>query len=182
LLGRNGTGKTVLLEVAAGVLSIGQVSRTIHHEERPPLLVGQYPERLFFADTVAEEVAYAAVKRGITRSEAIDAATRCFAQLNVGGASFLRRRLWELSGGERRMAELVGALVAPSDLLLLDEPTAGLDPSRRAALARLVADRAQAGAVLVATQDLAWAASLGAHPWTLGQQPLMAASHSKKTD
>lgn len=182
LVGRNGTGKTVLLEVGAGALDLGQVTRTVHDQRRPPLLVGQYPERLFFADTVADEVAYAAVKRGIARSSALDEATRCFAALNIGCEPFLRRRLWELSGGERRMVELVAALIAPADLLLLDEPTAGLDPFRRAALAGLVADRARVGAVLVATQDRPWASSLGARQWTLGEEPGEAASASKKTD
>ena len=46
------------------------------------------------------------------------------------------RKTWSLSGGEKRLVSLAGALIAPTTLLALDEPTAGLDPARRAGLAR----------------------------------------------
>jgi ABC-type multidrug transport system ATPase subunit len=54
----------------------------------------------------------------------------------------------------------VGALIAPAGLLLLDEPTAGLDSRRRAALGSLVERRASAGPVVVASQDLEWVEGL----------------------
>jgi ABC-type multidrug transport system ATPase subunit len=69
---------------------------------------------------------------------------------------FLGRRCWGLSGGEKRLVQVIGALIAPAGLLCLDEPTAGLDSLRRTALGGLISSRAQAGPVLVASQDAAW--------------------------
>jgi ABC-type multidrug transport system ATPase subunit len=66
---------------------------------------------------------------------------------------------------------VVAALVAPAGLVLLDEPTAGLDPARRAALADLVRERARASPVVVASQDQAWIAALGAQVLTLEPAP-----------
>ena len=60
------------------------------------------------------------------------------------------------------MVQVIGALVAPSDLLLLDEPTCGIDPARCEALARLVAQRSRRSAVLVASQDARWLELAGA--------------------
>jgi energy-coupling factor transporter ATP-binding protein EcfA2 len=78
---------------------------------------------------------------------------------------------------------LVGALIAPTSLLVLDEPTAGLDPVRCAGLAAVVGEMARRTAVLVASQDEAWLGLLGATRHRLAPpagDP--AASASKKTD
>ena len=56
-----------------------------------------------------------------------------------------------------RLLEVVGALIAPSSLVVLDEPTAGLDADRRESLRELVVSRSVSLPILVATQDLEWA-------------------------
>jgi ABC-type multidrug transport system ATPase subunit len=81
----------------------------------------------------------------------------------------LARRTWTLSTGEKRLVEVIGALIAPASLVLLDEPTAGLDPERREALAGLVALRAGIDPVLIASQDLEWVGMAGAHRFRLGR-------------
>jgi ABC-type multidrug transport system ATPase subunit len=95
----------------------------------------------------------------------------------------LDRRCWDLSSGERRLIEVVAGLIAPARLLALDEPTAGLDPKRRAALAGLVRERALEGPVVLASQDLEWAERLSSRLVWLGQGAEKGLpSLSKKTD
>ncbi len=163
LTGANGVGKSVLLAAACGLASPRQVRREPEVPPGPPpLFVGQYPERQIFEDSISRELAFAAVSRGIPRPEALARAGAALARLGLGGEAFLTRHTWELSTGEKRLVLLAGALIAPAGLLALDEPTAGLDPARREALAGLVAERALTAPVLLASQDSAWVARLGA--------------------
>ncbi len=117
---------------------------------------------------MADEVVFAAVARGIGRSMALDAARRCLARLGFDPEGLLARGTWTLSAGEKRMVEAVGALIAPSSLVILDEPTAGLDEPRRTAVGELVRERAAAVSVLVASQDRDWVETLGARSFTVG--------------
>jgi energy-coupling factor transport system ATP-binding protein len=125
-----------------------------------PIVALQYPELQVFQERAADEVAYAAVSRGIDRETALGEARRCLERLELR-SDFLDRSAWSLSTGEKRLLELVGALIAPSSLVILDEPTAGLDPVRKAALSRLVRERSMKSSVLVAGQDLPWVEGLG---------------------
>jgi len=169
LLGPNATGKSVLLSAAAGLLALPQVEVAWHRPPaESPILATQYPEHQLFEERVADELAFAAVSRGVSRSEALDRASRCLRALALDPALFLERRLWSLSGGERRMAVVVAALIPPAGLVLLDEPTGGLDPARREALGELIRGIANSTPVLLATQEGEWAKSLGARSFTLG--------------
>jgi len=162
LEGRNGSGKSVLLAAAAGVIQVPQIRVEWLTAAVPPLLVSQYPESQIFEERVADEVVFAAVSRGVARARATEEAARHGQVLGVGGQALLERRTWDLSAGEKRLVQVIGALVAPSDLLLLDEPTSGIDPARCEALARLVAQRSRRSAVLVASQDARWLELAGA--------------------
>jgi len=181
--GPNGAGKSVLLAAASGLEPIPQVRVTWKRETAwPPILVAQYPERLFFEEFVRDEVAFAARSRGMSRDE-IEARTHeCFATLNMD-PDLPKRRLWELSGGARRLVEVVAALVAPAPLIALDEPSAGLDEIRRRGLADLLRDRAKCSAVLIASQDLEWLTMAGARLTEIGHVTVpISPSLSKKTD
>lgn len=172
LTGHNGAGKSVLLGCIAGILSTPQV-RLAWREPggAPPLLVGEHPENMVFEERVRDELAYAAVSRGRARA-AVDAeARRMLLDLGLDPGALESRRTWSLSVGEKRAVQLVAGLVAPARLLALDEPTAGLDPSRRRALAELVRQRAELSAVLVATQDREWLDLVGADAHTIGSGP-----------
>jgi ABC-type multidrug transport system ATPase subunit len=77
-------------------------------------------------------------------------------RLEVDPEEFLTRRVWDLAGGERRLVQLVAALSAPASVYLLDEPTAGLDPRRRARLAGVMEEVSARTPILVASQDSDW--------------------------
>jgi energy-coupling factor transport system ATP-binding protein len=172
LLGPNGAGKSVLLAAAAGLAPSPQVlvewGSTPAHA---PIVALQYPELQIFEEEVADEVVFAAVARGLGRSQALAATADCLVELGFEPARFLGRRTWTLSSGEKRLVEAVGALIAPASLVLLDEPTAGLDQRRRMALGELVACRAEAVPFIVASQDRDWVEGVGARAVTLGGLP-----------
>jgi energy-coupling factor transporter ATP-binding protein EcfA2 len=160
LLGPNGVGKSVLLAALAGQADTRQVTVSWQGAPGdPPILTLQYPELQVFEERIGDEVVYAARMRGRPREEALRDARAAFE--TVGLAPGFDRRTWELSTGEKRMVETVGALIAPAGVVLLDEPTAGLDARRKEGLARLIAERAAAVPVVIASQDRRWLDALG---------------------
>ncbi len=168
-LGPNGAGKSVLLAAAAGLEEIAQVR--LHWTSppaRPPIMALQYPELQVFEELVADELVFAAVARGLDRQVALATAANHLENMGLDSDRMLSRRTWTLSTGEKRLVEVIGALIAPSSLVLLDEPTAGLDAGRRTALARLVERRAASDPVVVASQDIDWVARTGARCFRLG--------------
>ncbi len=170
LAGRNGSGKSVLLAAACGLLDLPQIGvRWARVPEVPPILAAQYPELQIFEERVRDEVAFAAVSRGMDRERALAEAQQCFGALGLGGSGFLGTRCWDLSAGERRLLEVVAALVAPASLVALDEPTAGLDLVRRESLAGMVAERAGRDPVLIASQDHPWLDRVGARTVIVGE-------------
>jgi energy-coupling factor transporter ATP-binding protein EcfA2 len=161
LVGRNGSGKSVLLSALAGLVQSHQiVVEWASPPEAPPSLALQFPELQIFEEVVADEVVFAAVSRGIGRDRALDGAAVAFRELGFD-SGMLQRRTWTLSTGEKRLVEVVGALIAPSSLVLLDEPTAGLDSKRRSALGDLVERRGRDCPVVIATQDRDWIRGVG---------------------
>ena len=169
LTGPNGTGKSVLLAAAAGLEEVPQVRvRWVTPPARPPIMALQYPELQVFEERVADEIVFAAVARGLDRPAALAAAADHLRSMDLDPERLLARRTWTLSTGEKRLVEVIGALIAPASLVLLDEPTAGLDGGRRAALARLVQRRAGDDPVLVASQDVDWVEGVGARCYPLG--------------
>lgn len=169
LLGPNGVGKSVLLAAAAGLPAPRQV--IVEWESTgslAPIVALQFPELQIFEERVADEVVFAAVARGVGRPMALEAASRCLDQLGFDARALLSRATWTLSTGEKRLVEVVGALIAPSSLVLLDEPTAGVDEWRRHALALLIRERAASVPVLLASQDRDWVEILGARTIIVG--------------
>src|SRR5205085_10788720 len=115
ILGPNGSGKSTVLAAIAGVEPAGQVR--VEWKQAPssaPLLVGAYPERQIFAETVAEEIFYAARARGRDARVALEHAQALLDRLQLAAKRLIDRRTWELSTGEKRMIEVVAALVAPA--------------------------------------------------------------------
>jgi energy-coupling factor transport system ATP-binding protein len=142
LEGPNGSGKTTLAKVAAGLLDVD--SGSVHRQGRACYL-SQDPGRYLVRERVDEEVALA-VGGDLQR------ARRALAAVGLDWAA--RRHPRDLSSGERERLGLAAVAVAEPDLLVLDEPTRGIDPERKAALSHWLLDYAAAGrGVLVATHD-----------------------------
>jgi ABC-type multidrug transport system ATPase subunit len=160
ILGANGSGKTTLLRIVAGVLDPDEGSVSIKGLplRRAHAHLGYVPKS---ADppphlTVLELERLCGALRG---APPLDPALRD--RLGVGATA--GQRIGSLSLGQRRRACLAAALVGAPWLLVLDEPTNGLDPDGVAMLAALLVERAAAGgATLVATHDLDFADAVGA--------------------
>lgn len=142
LIGHTGSGKSTLIQHFNGLLrpTSGQVllrgedvftSKAATRKARFAVgLVMQYPEYQLFEDTVRKDIAFGPKNKGITGPE-LDRVI-----LEACDAVNLPRRLldvspFELSGGEKRRAAIAGIMAMEPDILILDEPTAGLDPKGR---------------------------------------------------
>lgn len=154
LLGGAGSGKTAVLEAAAGLRRPDRGTVRVHgvdpYERQDAVRAGRVwrDGGLFPGLTVGEVVA-------TWRRWTLDPLGGDEALALTGLDGYAGRPFDRLSALERRRLDLALALVGRSDVLLLDEPTAGLDPSDRPALWRTVRTLADAGpAVLVATRDL----------------------------
>ncbi|MGI6264417.1 MAG: ABC transporter ATP-binding protein [Acutalibacteraceae bacterium] len=154
LMGGNGSGKTTLLHLLAGVdkPQRGSVKRTA--DKRIGLL-GQDPRALFVGETLLEDW-----REGLPVGGATDEAIERWA---------IRFSLWDkrnrhpmdLSGGEQQKAALIKVLLRRPDVLLLDEPTKGMDAAARQDLAELLREWKAAGkSVVLSTHDLPFAACL----------------------
>ncbi len=91
-------------------------------------LVFQFPEYQLFEDTVEKDASFGPKNFGVSKEESLKLAHE--ALLRVGlNESFFERSPFELSGGEKRKVAIAGILAASPDILIVDEPTAGLDPA-----------------------------------------------------
>jgi energy-coupling factor transporter ATP-binding protein EcfA2 len=148
LVGPNGSGKTTLAKLAVGLLEpdTGLVER-----HGRACYLSQDPGRYLVRERADEEVALA-VGGDLARSRRALAA--------VGLAGFEERHPRDLSSGERERLALAAVLVAEPDLLVLDEPTRGVDPERKDELAALLRAQAPGRATLVVTNDLVFASEV----------------------
>jgi energy-coupling factor transport system ATP-binding protein len=142
LEGPNGSGKTTLAKIAAGLLQ--PAAGTVERAGRAGYL-SQDPGRYLVRDRVFDEVGLAVGGNEARVRAALD-------RVDLGWAADRHPR--DLSSGERERLGLAAVGVAEPDLLVLDEPTRGIDPDRKVAIAEWLAEYAAAGrGVLVATHD-----------------------------
>jgi len=137
LVGQTGSGKSTLMRIVCGleqpdsgtVLVDGTDTTTKRGRRSLRGRVGyvmQHPERQLFAETVAEDVAYGPTNLGLSEQEVAD---RVEAALKLVGLTHKRAASpFELSGGQQRLCAIAGILAMEPQTILLDEPTAGLDP------------------------------------------------------
>ena len=144
LVGRNGSGKTTLAKLAAGLLE--PLSGRVERQGRATYL-SQDPGRYVFCERAADEVAVGVEGDSASAGRALAA---------VGLAGFDDRHPRDLSSGERERLALAAVLAPEPDLLVLDEPTRGVDPERKHELAALLRNN-KARATLVVTHDIAFA-------------------------
>ncbi len=183
VLGPNGSGKTVLLSAIAGLMELRQVRIRRHPAPGPrAIMAAQYPEMQIFEERAGDEILHAAVRRGVAGPDAQTTVRQWLEDVVDDPDGFLERRCWTLSAGEKRLVGVLGALLAPASIVLLDEPTAGLDGALRASVGERVARRASVSPVLVATQDQAWIEALGGAVLGAPRGVANTASRRKKTD
>ena len=154
LVGGNASGKSTLLQAIAGTLKAerGSVRNACAQSQA---LLPQNPKALFTCDTVLDELREWQPACGYSDEEAFAA----LALIGLEGAT--ARHPYDLSGGQQQLLALVKLLLAQPELLLLDEPTKGLDATCKIVVARLLVQMRQRGAaVFMATHDLAFAAAV----------------------
>src|SRR5699024_9349950 len=165
LLGANGSGKSTLLRLLAGAIrptsgalefdgspySYGRRGR--NHLRQRVQLVLQDPDDQLFATSVAADVSYGPVNQGLPDEEIRARVEKAMAAAEV--TDLADRVPHQLPYGQRKRVALAGALAMRPDVLLLDEPTAGLDPAAtRTLLDTLGALHDQGVAVVMATHDV----------------------------
>ncbi len=169
LLGANGSGKSTLLRLLNGLLftkegtieALGHVlSEAIMGNEefsfafrRRVGFVFQKADAQLFNSTVREEIAFGPVQLGWPEAEVNRVVDDVISMLNL--ERFSQRPPFRLSGGEKRLVALASVLSLNPDVLLLDEPTGGLDPRTQRMLIRLIQQLSGAGkTIIVTTHDL----------------------------
>ncbi len=160
VIGANGVGKSTLLLLLAGVMAprSGRLAVRGVESSRDTLavirksagLVFQNPDDMLFMPTVRADVAFGPSSRGLD-ARTVDQRVRA-ALAATGASSLAHRPPWELSGGEKRAASIAAALALEPSILLLDEPSSGLDPGSRRGLIELVPTLL--GTLVIATHDL----------------------------
>ena len=161
LLGHTGSGKTTLVQHLNGLLKptsgrvvvdgldITEKGVSLLEVRRRVGLVFQYPEYQLFEETVAKDVAFGPKNLGLSEQE-VDQRVR-FALREVGLAydEIAQRSPFELSGGQMRRVAIAGVLAMRPGTLILDEPTAGLDPAGRRSILGMIRELHAAGGLTV---------------------------------
>jgi len=150
LIGHTGSGKSTLIQHLNGLLkpTAGRVlvdgadvfakdtdRRAIR---RKVGLVFQYPEHQLFEETVAKDVAFGPKNLGLDAAEADRRVRAACAAVGVDYESLAERSIYELSGGQMRRVAIAGVLAMEPEVLVLDEPAAGLDPRGRADILHMI--------------------------------------------
>lgn len=144
LVGHTGSGKSTLLQhlnallkPTEGLVKIGERTITPETDNKnlKPIrkkvgIVFQFPEAQLFEETVAKDIAFGPKNFGVSEEEGRKLAAR-YLELVGLDESYLERSPFELSGGQMRRVAIAGVLAMEPEVLVLDEPTAGLDPQGR---------------------------------------------------
>lgn len=142
IIGHTGSGKSSLVQVMNGLIKANGGEITYKGEniqdksfdkKRLHLDVGlvfQYPESQLFEETVLKDVMFGPLNKGMSEEEAKKAAKEALEMLGIG-ENYYNDSPFELSGGEKRRIAIAGVLAMNPEIIILDEPTAGLDPMSR---------------------------------------------------
>ena len=169
VIGMTGSGKSTLVQHLNALLlptegTIHILDRTITAGEKPKKLkslrkdvglVFQFPEYQLFEETVLKDVAFGPKNFSATEDEATQRAARALKQVGLP-ADIAKKSPLELSGGQKRRVAIAGILAMDPQILVLDEPTAGLDPSGTAVMMELFQslNRQFGKTILIVTHDM----------------------------
>jgi cobalt/nickel transport system ATP-binding protein len=166
LLGANGSGKSTLLKLLDGIVAPSSGTlRALGHDvaavadghdafrfHRQVGLVFQDPDVQLFSATVLDDVAFGPLQLGLSQDEVRVRCDAALAQMEI--AHLANRAPFELSGGEKKRAAIASVLSLEPAVLLLDEPTAALDPRTKWVLVNLIRRLAEDRTTVTATHDL----------------------------
>lgn len=159
IMGHSGSGKSTLISHLNGLLRLQAGDLTVLNRDmhkvkdirnlrRHVQVLFQYPEHQLFADTVREDIAFGPRKLGVPEDKMqiqIDDACR-----RAGVRSeWMERSPFELSGGEKRRVALAGILAMKPEILILDEPAAGLDPAGREEVIQYLTELHEDGVTII---------------------------------
>ena len=158
IIGQTGSGKSTLLRLLCGlevpdsgrVVVAGNDTSTKRGRKAVRGVVGyvmQHPERQLFAETVEKDVAFGPRNLRLSADEVSRRVNRALELVGLAGKR--EASPFQLSGGQRRLCALAGILAMEPEVLILDEPTAGLDPRGRAMLRRVLVRLRERGITLV---------------------------------
>lgn len=144
IIGHTGSGKSTilqhlnaLLKPTEGVVELGEktIDSTTGNKDLKPLrkkvgIVFQFPEAQLFEETVEKDIAFGPKNFGVSEEEALKIATEVVKTVGLP-EDVLKKSPFDLSGGQMRRVAIAGVLAMKPEVLVLDEPTAGLDPKGR---------------------------------------------------
>lgn len=151
IIGHTGSGKSTLVQLLNGLLKptggkiylngkdIWEEPKKIRNVRFKVGMVFQYPEYQLFDETVYKDISYGPKNMGLSEDE-IDEKVRSAAEFVGLKKELLDKSPFDLSGGEKRRAAIAGVIAMDPEVLILDEPTAGLDPLGRDALLSQIQD------------------------------------------
>ena len=167
LIGHTGSGKSTILQLLNGlniptagtvlidetVITPTSVNKDIKQVRKKVGLVFQFPESQVFDETVLQDVAFGPQNFGVSKEEAEATAREKLALVGIDEELF-ERSPFELSGGQMRRVAIAGILAMEPHVLVLDEPTAGLDPAGRKELMAIFKELHQMGMTIVLVTHL----------------------------
>lgn len=160
LIGRTGSGKSTLVQHFNGLLKptggklfydgkdICEKGFSLKSLRQHVGLVFQYPEYQLFEETIIRDVAFGPMNKGLSHDEALNQAHRALQLVGIPQEMY-NKSPFEISGGQKRRVAIAGVLAIQPEYLILDEPTAGLDPEGREALLSLLGELHQKTGITV---------------------------------
>ena len=168
IVGHTGSGKTTFVQHLNALIRVQEGNLFVlgHNlgDKKPDLkalrqsvgMVFQYPEYQLFADTVLDDVCFGLKNFGIEKEERIQLAKDAIELVGLNFDKIKDKSPFDLSGGEKRRVALAGVLAMKPQILVLDEPTAGLDPRGKSEILSLVSklNSEQGVTVLMVSHDM----------------------------
>ena len=164
IIGKSGSGKSTLINHFNGLIKAdsGEIlyeGKNIYDKDFDLTslrfkcgLVFQYPEYQLFAETVIEDVMFGAIKKGMAKEIAYEKALSTLKYLNID--SLKDETPFNLSGGEKRKVAFAGVFVMDPDILIFDEPDAGLDSMTKKYFYEILMDLNKSKTIIVITHNL----------------------------
>ena len=162
IIGHTGSGKSTLIQHLNGLIKASSGALYYNgeniYEDKYDMkklrskvgLVFQYPEHQLFEIDVLTDVCFGPKNQGFSEEEAKEKAKKALSLVGLG-ESYYSQSPFELSGGQKRRVAIAGVLAMEPEVLILDEPTAGLDPNERIRFRNLISELAEERLVLLST-------------------------------